>query len=337
MPLWLQDPKKGRTQNWRIRGTYLGTEVDQTSGTPDRRLAQKILKRIEGEIERGELARPDEPDFLSALISYIDSGRDQRFTEALKRHFMATPLSAITQARIDAAAVALYPDASAATKNRQVYTPMSAILRHAGVAIEMKRPPGSRGKPRTRWLDPDQAFALLAAADDICEQFGAMCTYLLYTGCRLSEAVRLRWEDVDLTNAIAYVRETKNGDPRTVFLPADVVAALSNLPVPLCPYTDQPLARAGSVFERSKNGRTYAEFKAACKASRLSLTGVSFHIFRHTYGAWMRRFGGLDTAGLVGTGAWKSRQSAAVYEHVDVSAEAKKAAMLPGRPGRRCG
>ena len=58
---------------------------------------------------------------------------------------------------------------------------------------------------------------------------------------------------------------------------------------------------------------------------------VAFHCFRHTYGAWMRRYAGSDTAGLVGTGAWKSRQAAAVYEHVEVSEEAKKAAMLPVR------
>jgi integrase len=58
---------------------------------------------------------------------------------------------------------------------------------------------------------------------------------------------------------------------------------------------------------------------------------VAFHIFRHTYGAWMRRHGKLDTSGLVGTGAWKSRQAAAVYEHVETSEEARKADLLPIR------
>jgi hypothetical protein len=43
----------------------------------------------------------------------------------------------------------------------------------------------------------------------------------------------------------------------------------------------------------------------------------------------MRRYGGLDTSGLVATGAWKSRQAAAVYEHVEASEEAQKSDMLP--------
>jgi integrase len=56
---------------------------------------------------------------------------------------------------------------------------------------------------------------------------------------------------------------------------------------------------------------------------------VAFHIFRHTYGAWMRRDARLDTSGLVGTGAWRSRNAAAVYEHVETTEEARKADLLP--------
>jgi hypothetical protein len=62
-------------------------------------------------------------------------------------------------------------------------------------------------------------------------------------------------------------------------------------------------------------------------------------VFRHTYGAWQRRYGKLDTSGLVATGAWKSRQAAAVYEHADVTESAKRADLFPtrsilGRGGR---
>jgi hypothetical protein len=43
----------------------------------------------------------------------------------------------------------------------------------------------------------------------------------------------------------------------------------------------------------------------------------------------MRRYGGLDTTGLVETGAWRSRQAASVYEHAAPSEEARKADLLP--------
>jgi hypothetical protein len=43
----------------------------------------------------------------------------------------------------------------------------------------------------------------------------------------------------------------------------------------------------------------------------------------------MRRYGGLDTSGLTETGRWRDRSSAARYEHLDVTEEARKADLLP--------
>jgi integrase len=76
----------------------------------------------------------------------------------------------------------------------------------------------------------------------------------------------------------------------------------------------------------------YAAFREVCAAAGVHVPPrLGFHIFRHTYASWMRRYAGLDTSGLVATGAWKSRQSASVYEHADASEEAKKADLLPFR------
>jgi hypothetical protein len=72
------------------------------------------------------------------------------------------------------------------------------------------------------------------------------------------------------------------------------------------------------------------------KAGADVLKGVSFpprqcgfHLFRHTWATWMRRYGGLDTSGLLETGAWRDRSSAARYEHLDATEEAQKANLLP--------
>jgi len=43
----------------------------------------------------------------------------------------------------------------------------------------------------------------------------------------------------------------------------------------------------------------------------------------------MRRYGGLDRRGLVGTGRWKDIKSTARYAHVVPSEEAQRAALLP--------
>ena len=84
------------------------------------------------------------------------------------------------------------------------------------------------------------------------------------------------------------------------------------------------------MFRHRPRGRLYKLLYQAAEAAKVTLPErEAFHIFRHTYGTWMRRYGRVDTKGLVATGAWKSEQSASRYAHTVVSEEAQKAAMLP--------
>jgi integrase len=91
-----------------------------------------------------------------------------------------------------------------------------------------------------------------------------------------------------------------------------------------------PLDAGEKVFRLGKSAFLYNTLADASKAAGIEIPdGVAFHIFRHTYGAWVRRHAGLDTSGLVAAGAWKSRVAASVYERADVTAEAGEADLLP--------
>jgi len=161
LPLKLCPPRAGKSPNWTIRGSYLGIRVDQTTGTADGKLARKVLAKVKGDIERGAFSRPGAPTFAAAALRYVESGADERFILKLADHFGEMPLARIDQAAIDAAAIALYPRATPATRNRQVYSPMSAILKAAGVADRLKRPKGGRGAKRLFLPNagPGRAFA----------------------------------------------------------------------------------------------------------------------------------------------------------------------------------
>jgi hypothetical protein len=63
--------------------------------------------------------------------------------------------------------------------------------------------------------------------------------------------------------------------------------------------------------------------------ARDSALEAGFHIFCHTYGTWMKRYGRLDTFGLTRTGRWKDPQSADRYNHTEASWEARQADLLP--------
>ena len=319
MPLRLVPPRDGKSTNWTIRGTHLGTTIDRTAGTSQRKLAARVLTKLKLDIEAGRLAPAGAPAFASATLAYVKAGHSKRFLSPLAEHFATTPLTGLDQAAIDQAAAALYPDAGPATRNRQVYTPVSAILRHAGVAIVIRRPKGAQGTPRTAWLDPPQAFALMAASEAVGPTFGALVKFLTYTGARLGEALALRWSDVDLDCKLVTIRQTKTEGVRVAVLPDFVVDALT------------PLARDGRVFyPLTKSGKLYAMLTNAEKVSGVTIPDrLGFHILRHTWATLMRRYAGLDTAALVETGAWRSRKSASVYEHLDATDEAMKVSRLP--------
>jgi integrase len=319
VPLKLIPPKPGRSPNYVIRGTHLGVRVYRSAGTPTRAIADALRKQIQRDIECGALRRGGKT-FAGAVVVYRNDGGSDRYIRPLLVHFREALVDTIDQDAIDKAAIKLYPHASPSTRNRQVYTPMSAILRRAGIVMLLKRPRGSAGTPRTRWLRYDEAMRLLDASAEIDQYFAALIAFLLYTGCRLNEALNLRPADINLAAGIAYVGKTKNGEARDVHLPPHIVADLANL----------EMNDGQHIFRSVKCPSLYDKLDRAAKIAGVELSvGEAFHVFRHTWGKWMRTYGGLDTSGLVATKAWKSRNAAARYEHVDISEEAKKADLLP--------
>jgi integrase len=339
MPLKVVPPRAGKTPNYSIRGKYLGVAVDRSAGTPKEAIAKRQLKKLEDAIERGDYPekpkQPNAPTFLSAAVAYMKAGRPRRYVGRLIEHFKDTPLTEIDQDAINEAAVTLYPNVTPATRNGCVYTPVSAILHHAGVEITVKRPKGYKGKSVTRFLLPPDAFAIISAATAIDEEMGRLLTFLLYTGCRIGEALALHWETISVERCEAYIETSKNDDPRTVRMTADALAALG------------PVKTSGRVFRFHQGGhRNFLFLNAKVTACGLPpvarpkpgekqivppyrLDWVTFHTWCHTWATWMRRFGGADLQGLVATGRWRDPRSAARYAHVVSHEEWDRVEMMP--------
>lgn len=326
MPLKLHPPKAGRSPYWRIRGTYLRVYIDRSAGTADRRIAAQILAKTKGQIERGELAASKGPTWKDAAVSYVQAHGATRFLDKLTVYWGDTPLANFSQAGIDACAATIYPDASLATRNRQVHTPVMAVLNHANIDLRIRRPKGGNGTRRTCYLPDDQLFRVLDAAAEIDPELGALFGLLAYCGPRLGEALSILCMDVNLPEARALIRDSKNGEPQTLHLPPTVVAALANLP--------RGLDRQGRVFDQWTTAGTpkqkmafYALLHSVYGRAGVDPQGAPAHILRHTYATNMKKLG-VD---LLFTGRWKSRQSSDAYAHVNVSDEARKADMLPVR------
>lgn len=320
MPLKLVPPRKGKTPYWAVRGTYLGKHVDRSTKTGKRSVALQLLKQWETEIERGQFSTEGRLTFAGAALAYMQAGGDRQYMTPLLEHFLETSVDEIDQFAIDRAAAQLYPTQSAATRNRQVYTPVSAVLKHSGIEGKLKRPKGWRGVQRVDWLEPEQAFRVFKAADaKIDAEFGLFLRTLCYTGLRLNEAMSMRIDKLNLQDGYAQVLNAKNGDVMGVYLPPTLVVALANHP--------RGLDRTGKLFRFVKCGRLYTWLRTIEKEA--GVPNLTFHLLRHTWATWMRRYAGMDIAGLVATQRWKDPGSARRYQHVVVAEESRKAILLP--------
>lgn len=350
MPINLVPPRKGKSPNWTMRGTHLRVYVDESCRTDRKPLARKIRDDRERAIEAGEwpprqaVARADTSTFIGAAVTYMETGGSKRYVAKLIAHFGETPIEDIDQAAIDHAAIALYPNVAPATRNVCVYTPVSAILRRVGRVIQLRRPKGAKGRVVTDWLTLEDATAIVREAYRVDHEYGVLLTFLLYTGCRLGEALGLRWEHVRIEERRAWIETSKNEDPREVVLRADLCEALAaKIDVSLNGKTERNVSdcvfrfRQGGHLKHLLTRSRLAALGLACPTRRPTgwrqppnrLAWVNHHSFCHTWATWMRRYGGLDEIGLAATNRWRDPRSARRYSHAVAREEWQRVEALP--------
>jgi integrase len=331
MPLKLT--RRHDSPNWYLRGTIRGVTVDESTGVADRKAAEAIRARREWEIVQGSIfGRKTTATFLKAAVGYMEAGGERRYMQRLLDRFGGLPLEQINQAVIDQTAKALYPTAAASTLNRQVYTPISAVLKHGAARglcgyRQVERPIQPKG--RVRWITPAEADRLITAS---ATHLRPMVIFLLYTGARVSEALYLDWRQVELSRSHVNFIATKNGEARGLPLHPRVVAALANLP-----HRESEVFRRpdGHAYARKEDGggQIKTAFRGACL--RAKIADFSPHDCRHTWATW-HYAANRDLPALMKLGGWKSEKMVLRYAHVNVAHLAQTIDALPwGKPGDR--
>jgi integrase len=319
MPLKLIEPRPGRSPNWRIRGTYLRVYIDQSSGSGKRSVAQRKLKAIERQIECGEITQ-EKGTFAHAAAIYLQGGGERRYAKPLIEHFGLTKLTEIDQAAVDEAAKILLPpgiteepSSHNANINRQIHTPVSAILTAGGFPLRLKRPKMPKGK--VNWIRPDEAERWLKECP---RKLRRLSVFLLYTGCRIGEALSLQGDHIDYRGNLAYLGRTKNDQGRAVHLPPVVMSELREIIA----------GRGVEVFGYNDRWEVYDDWNPV--KERLGFPDWwTPHACCHTWATWMRQYAGMDIRGLLGTDRWKDLKSVLRYQHVVTSEESRAADRLP--------
>lgn len=240
--------------------------------------------------------------FSQAAIQYRAAEKPTRFLQKVEDYWRDTPVKSITPGAIRQAAIDLFPDASAATRNRQAIIPTQAIINHAAglelcPPIRVKRfPVETKVKEPATW-EWVQAFMAHSSP-----HLGALACFMFLTGARISEALRLTWDDVDLPAGKALVKQTKVGSERRAHLPPPLVAALANIP-----------HRVGKVFRYSSRNTAKPVWRNTI--ARAGIAELSFHACRHGF-ATAALHAGIDPVTVAKRGGWKSPQHVfATYGH----------------------
>jgi integrase len=331
MPLKLV--RRPKSPNWVIRGTVRRIRVEESTQVSDRKADEEIRAKRESEIlEQSIYGRRATATFAQAALSYLENDGAKRFLKPVIKHFGTTPLARIDQDAIDRGARRLYPNASAATRNRQFYTPVSAVMTHAArrglcAPLLLERPAISL-KP-VRWLKPNEAKRLVEACGP---HLRPLVIFMLGTGCRIGEALWLDWRQVELARAHVTFPKTKNGEPRGVPLHSGVIAALANLKHrDGCVFrrpNGLPYERLADSDDDTSAGRRIATaFRAACK--RAGVEGFTPHGCRHTW-ATLHYALNHDLGALMRLGGWKSERMVLRYAHVNVDELRHTIEALPG-------
>lgn len=239
--------------------------------------------------------------FEDAAASYIQNGGDDRYLRRIVDRIGRKPMTEIFPFDVKKLALELYPAHQNATRNRCVITPVRAVFYHAydrgwGPALRLRNlkeeTPRRKKAASQAWL---HAFVRQCAKDRL-HHLAALVLFMSQTGARISEAIELRWTELDLINRTALLVKTKTGRNSTRFLTDQMISRL---------YALQAGMKSGDRVFRYRNRHSVNErIAAVCRRAEI--------VYKPTHTCGRHAFAnialsmGVDVKSAMDAGGWKS-------------------------------
>lgn len=302
MPLKIYTRKKGGVYHY--RGTVAGQRLRGTTGTKSRDIAEQIAAREEARAWKRDLHGPEAVlTFADAAVLYRRAGKPTRFLERIEDHWKDTLVKDIKPGSIRQMAIELYPKGTGATRNRQGIVPCQAIINHAAESELCPFIKVRRFKEEKKIKDPFTVEWLNTVIPHMNPYLGAVALFMFATGARISEALRVQWDDLDLKAKTVAIRKTKISEGRIANLPTPLVVALANL----------PRTAGRPVFFYRKRADCALQWDVCVK--RAGAKRMTFHSGRHGFATKTLR-DGIDPKTGAWLGGWKNiRHFMETYAH----------------------
>jgi integrase len=270
--------------------TANGKAYQRTTGTSDKKLAEKIRAKVITQITEGKWFEIEEKTkkyaFSELAEKYITwaNGRQKSFKRwksyliaNLCEEFGNLPLSNFSTEKLEQYQTKMLNEGNKpATVNRKI-----AVLSHMFTkAIDWKMINTApkvkmlkENNKRLRFLSKEECQALINACHS---HLKPIVITALHTGMRKGEILNLKWDNVDLRHGFILLNITKNGERREIPINNTLKAILQDLTRRLdIPY----------VFYDNATGKPYGDIKrafaSACRKAKI--TDFHFHDLRHTF------------------------------------------------------
>ncbi len=293
--------RKGKkTGSLGISYMFQGKQIRKIIGPQNERnkkLAKIILGKIEAQIKEGkhlDIQKNEKIKFEEMAKTYLEAHsklnkrsfrRDETIIKNLLPFFGGRWLFEITSLDVENYKRKRKEQVATATVNREF-----ACLRHIFTkAIEwdkLRENPAAKVKlfridnKRLRYLEREEMKKLIDACS---EHLKPIIIVALFTGMRKSEILNLKWRDLDFSQKIIYLLDTKNGEKREVYMNDIVYSVLLGV---------KKHPDSGYVF-CNKEGKPYGNVRRSF-ATALRKTGIKdfkFHDLRHTFASQLTMAG----------------------------------------------
>ncbi len=295
-----------------------GKQVRRSLKTQSKQIAEQRRAKLELDLHETRLfGKEPARSFKELIANYLEAKRQttgfdrlQYACKPLLEYFDNVDVTQLKETHVEQYIAHRSKSVTDGTIKREVGT-LSAAFNHAikkrhwhienpcSKADAPKEPKG-----RVRWLTHEQAKTLLQVAGNPIDRKGKSLTsqykspvlrdfieLALNTGCRKTELLNLKWEQVDFSTRLLHLEQTKSGEWQTVPIneaARQVLVQRMRLRDEVCPqspwvFFHVRLASKTKVGDRVNNVRQ--AFATACR--RAGIKDFHIHDLRHTFASWL--------------------------------------------------
>jgi integrase len=314
---------------WWMSFTYQGKQYRQPTETEDKKLAQRILDKVKGEIAEGkwfEKLPGEDKTFREMMEKYMVEHSARNKTRKSHNRDRSL-LDHLLESFGDLAIVEITPNliSEYKTKRRnegaapQTINNETSLMSHAfNLAIKhwewiKENPVKKVSKEKVnnlieRWLTLEEEQQLLASSPRWLKE---IITFAINTGLRLSEILDLKWSRVDMSRkTITILEEQKNKGKDTLPLSEGALTVLKERARVRHGETELVFSSRNATRIGSRN--LQRAFYSALKKS--GIEKLRFHDLRHTFATRLVQ-AGVDLYTVQKLGRWKNISMVMRYAH----------------------